>query len=484
MSELAVSCMVDSKKIIKGVVMLTIMIGVGMIPAPEPMTQLGMKFFGVFLGMIFGWIFIEIGSVSIIGLVVSILIGCADAATTLAGTFGTQMTMMILAILFLVAYAQEQKLGDLVADWMMHRKVISGKPYLFFFIYLLACFLVSLVSNAVAAMYIMLAIFQTINEKAGFKRNSKESCLFILGILISTLLAETALPVKGTAAMYIGFYSNLTGTTLNGFLYTFAMVPFCFAVIVVYTVICKWVFRPQFRQLVEAVDLLSQKPALRMTKDQKHSIVVIVIFMFCLMLPGISLPFGFWSVIQGLGTGGMSLLCIGVLYFLSIGGKPIFNLATLSKNFSWDVLFMVCSISFVTSQLTATGTGVQELLQVTIYPFFEGLGEVMLVIVLIVVTVVLTNLINNFVAGSLMISFAAILLPAFPSLTLDGMFMILTIASMTAYALPSACPNTAIAFGLKDYVSFKSMIFYGVLVTTILTVFLCIVVWPFVNLIF
>ena len=476
--------MIDSKKLLKGIAMLVIMLGIGMIPAPEPMTQLGMKIFGIFLGMIFGWIFIEIGSVSIIGIVVFILTGCGDAATTFAGTFGTQMTMMILAILFLVAYAQEQKLGDFVADWMMHRKSIKGKPYFFFFTYLLACFLVSFVSNAVAAMYIMLSIFQTINEKAGFKKNSKESSLFILGILISTLLAETSLPVKGTAAMYIGFYSNLTGSIFNGVLYTVAMIPFCLAVIMLYTLICKLLFRPNFNQLVEAIELLSQKPSLQMNTEQKRSIFVIIAFMLCLMLPGISLPFSFWSIIQGLGTGGMSLLCIAFFYFLSIDGKPIFNLSTLTKGFSWDVLFMVCAISFVAGQLTTPQTGLQDLLQATIYPFFESLGPVLLVIFLIVFTVILTNLINNFVAGSLMISFASILLPAFPSLTLDAMFIILTIASMTAYALPSACPNTAIAFGLKEYVSFKGMIFYGVIVTTILTVFLCIAVWPFVNLIF
>lgn len=476
--------MIDTKKLLKGAVMLVIMLGVGFIPAPEPMTQLGMKIFGIFIGMIFGWIFIDIGSVSIIGIILFILTGCADAATTLAGTFGTQMTMMILAILFLVAYAQDQKLGDFVADWMMHRKSISGKPYLFFFMYLVACFLVSFVSNAVAAMYIMLSIFQTINEKAGFKKNSKESSLFILGILISTLLAETSIPAKGTAAMYIGFYSSITGTTFNGLLYSIALIPFCFAVILLYTLICKLIFRPNFNKLNEAIQILSQKQPLHMTTEQKRSIVVILIFMLCLMLPGISLPFSFWGVFQVLGTGGISLMCIGLFYFLTINDKPIFNLATLSKGFAWDILFMVCSISFVTGQLTTPQTGVQELLQITIYPYFEHLGPVMLVALLIIGTVILTNLINNFVAGSLMISFASMLLPAFPSLTLDAMFIILTIASMTSYALPSACPNTAIAFGLKEYVSFKGMIFYGVLVSAMITLFLCVAVWPFVNLIF
>lgn len=464
--------------------MLAIMLGVGMIPAPEPMTQLGMQIFGVFLGMIFGWVFIEIGSVSIIGLVVFILLGCADAATALAGSFGTQMAMMIIAILFLVAYTQEQQLGEFVADWMMHRKTIAGRPYLFFFIFLLACFLVSLVSNAVAAMYIMLSIFQTINEKSGFRHNGKESCLFILGILISTLLAETALPVKGTAAMYIGFYSSLTEQAFNGARYTLAMLPFCFAIILIYTLICKFIFRPNFNQMIEAIDVLSQNPALQISREQKRSIGVIVVFMLCMMLPGISLPFPFWSVIQGLGAGGMSLLCIGLFYFIPIDGKPIFNLTSLAKGFYWDVLFMACIISFVAGQLTTPQTGVQEWLQLTVYPFFEGLGPVMLIVVLIVFTVILTNLINNFVAGSLMISFASILVPAFPSLTLDGMFILLTIASMTAYALPSACPNTAIAFGLKEYVSFKNMILYGTVVTAMITAFICVAVWPFVNLIF
>lgn len=476
--------MVDSKKIFKGLIMLFIMLGIGWIPAPAPMEQVGMKILGIFLGMIFGWIFIEIGSVSIIGLVMFVLTGCGDMTSALVGSFGTQLMMMLIAIFFLVAYAQDQKLGDFVADWMMHRKALSGRPYLFFFVFLIASFLVSLVSNAFGAFYIMLAIYKTINETANFRINSKENALFILGILIATLLAEISLPVKTTAAMYIGFYSSLTGSVFNGLFYTVAMVPICFAFIAIYTLICKFVFRPDFIQLVHAIDSLAEKPALKITKEQKRSIFVIIVFMLCLMLPGISLPFGFWSIIQGLGTGGMSLVCMSIFYFLTINGKPIFNLQALAKDFMWDALFMACTISYIVGQLTSSNTGIQDFLQITLYPILEGLGPVTLIIALIILTVLLTNFINNFVAGSLMISFASILVPAFPSLSIQSLFIILTIASMTAFGLPSACPNTAIAFGLKEYVSFKQMIGYGLFVTAILAIFLCIAVWPFVNLIF
>ena len=83
-----------------------------------------------------------------------------------------------------------------------------------------------------------------------------------------------------------------------------------------------------------------------------------------------------------------------------------------------------------------------------------------------------------------MVTLASILLPAFPSLNIDQLFFILMVASMTSYALPSANPATAVAFGLKEHVNLGSMIRYGTVFSIILVVFVCLAEWPLVKFIF
>ena len=80
-----------------------------------------------------------------------------------------------MVIFFLVVYVQQTGLGDVTASWILRRKFISGKPYLFFFVFMLTCFCVSLLSNAMAATFIMLNIYKTINNISGLKKTAKKT---------------------------------------------------------------------------------------------------------------------------------------------------------------------------------------------------------------------------------------------------------------------------------------------------------------------
>ena len=41
--------------LVHGAIMLAIILVIGNLPAPAPLTQLGMKMLGVFIGVLYGW---------------------------------------------------------------------------------------------------------------------------------------------------------------------------------------------------------------------------------------------------------------------------------------------------------------------------------------------------------------------------------------------------------------------------------------------
>ena len=71
----AVSGKKDAMYLVHSLICLAIMFGFGQLPPMEPLTPLGMNLIGIFLGVLYGWIFIDIIWPSIAGLLALTLIG-------------------------------------------------------------------------------------------------------------------------------------------------------------------------------------------------------------------------------------------------------------------------------------------------------------------------------------------------------------------------------------------------------------------------
>ena len=70
------------------VVCLLIMFGFGQLPPVEPLTPLGMNLIGIFLGVLYGWVCIEIVWPSLAGLLAMMLVGALGMRLVPAAYFG------------------------------------------------------------------------------------------------------------------------------------------------------------------------------------------------------------------------------------------------------------------------------------------------------------------------------------------------------------------------------------------------------------
>ena len=77
---------------------LLIMFGFGQLPPVEPLTALGMRLIGIFLGLLYGWIFIDIVWPSMAGLLALMLVGGMKPLALLNRSFGDPIVVMMFFI--------------------------------------------------------------------------------------------------------------------------------------------------------------------------------------------------------------------------------------------------------------------------------------------------------------------------------------------------------------------------------------------------
>ena len=83
---------------VHSLVCLCIMFGFGLLDPVEPLTPLGMRLVGVFLGVLYGWVFIEIVWPSLAGLLAMMLVGGMKPVTLLNNSFGHPIVQMMFFI--------------------------------------------------------------------------------------------------------------------------------------------------------------------------------------------------------------------------------------------------------------------------------------------------------------------------------------------------------------------------------------------------
>ena len=178
------------------------------------------------------------------------------------------------------------------------------------------------------------------------------------------------------------------------------------------------------------------KESVQMSK--KHEIIVFAVFfviMISFFLSG-KIP----SDVQNV------LPLLGVCVFLITG---VCGIPEVTKTITSDIVFLIASMSSISTILGATGVG--ELIGNTVLKILGGHpAPIFVITVFTLVTAVMTNFLSNMGTMALMIPIAA-------STALAGGFNVQTVVLVTAcsawmaYVMPTGCAGAMIAFGNGNY---------------------------------
>lgn len=450
---------------IKALITVVIMFGFGQLPPIDPITPLGMKIVGIFIGLLFGWMTIGLIWPSILGCVALVLIGGMSVADVLAGGWGSTTQMLIFFMIVVAGIVEQSGVSRFIAMFLITRKWVLGKPWVFTFVFLGAAFLLAAVTSTIPTIIICWSIWYSICNQVGYKPYQPFPSFMVVGVVMAATFGLSVFPFRPVGILVFGILQDLSGLTVNYLTYTCFTLPLCLLCILVFTLLGKLVFHIDVSLLKNLTEDSFKDVDLSLNKQQKAILIFVALLIVLLLVPSV-LPQTFFlaAILKKLDAVGTAMVLVAVMCALKVDGKPILNFKDVcSKGMQWDVLMLTAVVMPLSSVLTADETGVTDFLMNVLSPLFDGRSAITFLMIAVFSAVVITNFAVNNVVG-------AILLPVFYPFALQLGIAPLALTSLLVFTChfalltPAASPMAALLHGNTQWCRTSDIYKYGFLV--------------------
>lgn len=454
---------VDMKYVINSLIGLFFIIGFGQLPAVEPMTRVGMQIAGIFIGLIYLWSTVDLIWPSILGI---LAFGMSDYCTmneAIAAGLGSQVVWMLIMLMMISEAIRVSGVGELIARWIITRKVLNGRPFLFTFMYLWGFFICTVLLQQIAAIFLSWAIFYSIAEFVGYKKGDRYSSMMIIACLLASVVGGGIIPFQGWMLALCQTYGEASGTPINYVQYMIMAIVLGSILMLLVALSIKYIFKCDLDKLKNFdVSALTGEGGLKMNFKQKCYLGAFAIIIAYMLLTTL-LP-AEWAITQLMGRfsqAGIFGLLVVLLCMFRIEGEPILNFKQIAeKGINWNVILICSSAIPIASALTSDATGVKTLFLNLLSPVFNGIGVIPFLAIVVTATVILTNVGSNIGVAMMLIP---IILPFVDKLgispAIPGMAIIF-IANL-GFVLPGSSAMAPFLYS-NDWVEVKDIYKYGV----------------------
>ena len=465
-------------------------IPVGVLPN---VTEPGLQIMGIFIGTIYLW---STSDPSVASITAIVMIGLSDFTTAggaLVGCFGNATVIQMLFLMIFMGGLTNRRLTVYIGRWILTRKVIEGKPWVFTTAILLGSYCMSVFIGCFAPIFLFWPVLYGIFEDVGFKKTDKYPKLIIIGVVLGALIGFPVPPYMSNGLALLGNYrgllpnfgnlSEMPGVMIADGTYFIACFIMGLLLIASVVLVMRFVFRPDVEPLKDVtIEMLEKNPLPPMNKAQKIYGVSLVVFIFCMLVPSLlpTVP-----VLSFLYQNSLLVpVALTVILCLLRGEDgPVLDMqSVMGKDFAWPTFWLCTAAIYLGGVLTNEATGITPFLNTVLSPIFTGMSGAVFTVVLLLVTVVLTNICNSLVIGMIMqpvvltYCVSAGVNPA-PIITL----LIFTVL-LSAACTPAASPFAAMLFGNKDYLTSGDVYKYATTFVLIELVIILVIGIPFINL--
>ena len=446
------------------VVMLLLQFGFRFLPPVFGLPEIGMQVLGSFIGTLYGWVFVGLGIPSVLGIV---SIGMTDLYTmgdVIKAGFGNSTVITVLALFLIAGYVEHADFSSLIVNYMLSRKIVQGRPWMFVFFFFLAVFLVGVVSYIWVAMIFFTDFIREMTKKTDLEPNSKQTTILVMGVAVISTLSDICAPFKGGALTRISVFEAASGETINLLSYAVVGILLALLLIVVFVLSCKFIFRIDMTPLSH-VDLGIKEQDVQINREQKTAVLALLLLFAMLTLPGLVPDTNIvGAVLSKLGTTGAAILVVGILMILKLDGKPLLDLKVVAPYFKWDILFLLAALFPIVNGLNSDAAGIKDLIVLGLSSTASGLPPYWCVFFIITVGAFITQFMNNTICSTLFISALVMMTSALPSgLNYAAISVLLMFATDISCWMPSANPLNAYGYAQTDLIKFKYYFRYGFL---------------------
>ena len=431
-------------------VILLLMFGFGQLPAVEPITPLGMKIIGAFLGMLYGWSTVGLIWPSVLGLLAIAFSGYAPLKTIWASSFGNDNVVQFIFIFVFAGAVEAHGITKFIAYWILTRKAIVGKPWLFNLAYLLAIALLGALTSSSPAIILGWSILYSVFSTLGYQKGDKYVSYMLFGTVFAAQLGMGMMPFKSAPLTVMAAFEAIAGYRIDYLSYmVFFACALCLA-IVCFILAGKYLLRLDVAVLknLQQETILQDPAALRLNGQQKMVFALLVALIVLMMLPSV-LPKELFlaQLLNQLGATGIAAAIVALMCIIPLGKPKLSNFqAVAQKNISWGVVLLLAAVMVVSGALNNDSGGFVSFLKLLLDPVFGHASAVFFVLALIGCAVVFTNFCNN---AATAIALLPVVLAFAQALDISASLVavVITFSVMLAFLTPAASPSAALLHG-------------------------------------
>lgn len=456
---------------------LHLIIGFGVValfwfmPPIEPITPLGMRCAGAFLGMVYLWSACDTLWPSLVGL---FLLGISGYGGE-GGFNGLWMYAVgdytVLLILFaMVLFGAMDCVGDTkyIAKWFLTRKIFKGRPIVFLSMFYACVFVLSAICSPITALIILWPISLSLMETLNITKEDAFWKYFFVGMFAVGTLSQPLLPFGGAQLIPYAAFQSMTaamGTpmTIPMVQYIIVCLIMTALIMAIYIAVVKFILRVDLSK-VKKIDpaMIEDQMALPpMDLTQKLYLWMIPLYLLLILVPGF---FPNNIVCQGLnflGPLGVTVLFVCLFLIVRLDGKPLLDFKEVAYHqFHWGIFFMIAAAVYGANTLSNEATGVPDFLIQALTPLLGGRSEMAFVAIMFTVALILTNFANN-------AAMAVILMPVVlnfsnelgidPTPVATGVILMVFVAMLT----PAASPHAGMMHGMKNIYTTRDILTIG-----------------------
>ena len=341
---------------VHSLVCLCIMFGFGLLDPVEPLTPLGMRLVGVFLGVLYGWVFIEIVWPSLAGLLAMMLVGGMKPVTLLNNSFGHPIVQMMFFIFVFCATINHYGLSRFISLWFITRKFVAGRPWMFSFTFLASIFILGALTSASPAALISWSILYGVCEVCGYKKGDSYPTMMVFGIVFAAQIGQSMIPFKQVALTVFSAYETMSGMGIDYAKYMLIACLICLLCALFFIVLGKYIFRPDMSKLLNLeADKLDTDGSLNLTGVQKTVLLFLFLLVLLLLAPNF-LPADFFLTrfLKAIGNTGIVILLVTVMAAIKVEGKPLLNFKVMvDSGVTWGIVLLLAFVQPLTIAMAA-----------------------------------------------------------------------------------------------------------------------------------
>lgn len=440
------------------------MFGFGFLPPiGGNISQFGMQVLGIFIGTFYGWIFIEFTWPSLLGLVA---LGLTQY-DTIGGSFieglSNDNTVNILIMFIFAAYLEKTGCLTWLTYWLISRKVLVGKPWIFTMAFICAIIPISIFINVYAGIIMLWAMFATLCKTVGYEKKDLFVTYVCAGIAQIGGIVSICFPFQPFSQLIFSLAGPVVGINELPFL-QWSLMGFATMIIYpfIYFILGRFILRVDASKIAEMGDEFAKYRDLRMNKDQKFGLTLLILFIVLIVLPTVTSG-SVQSFFNNFGIQGSALLCLvlAFLYQLFVG-KDIYSFGNMvADGVNWDLIILFIVTFPLCTAMESEEAGVINTVINVLMPVVNAVSPLVFLIFVCVVFCLCTQVAHNLV---LIIALTPSLAQICVNVGINPIMfgIVFCLCMLTSTATPAASANTAMVFGYTTWIERKYAFLCGV----------------------